>query len=97
MSSHDNLSKKNKKGYTLWRTEWMASAMGKKIFFAPSPNCITMSENAVCSFARATEVNGDEIAPPRVHGRQQTAQMFLQPAHEYYQHAVFLHLYGPNT
>ena len=53
-------------------------------FFLHSPTCIAMSEKLVARlFARATERNGDGIAPPRVvdHRTAQFAQMFLQPMH----------------
>jgi hypothetical protein len=42
-------------------------------------------------FARATEMNGDEIAPPRVTGKQQNrTNVPAANAHEYYRRAVFL-------
>ena len=57
--------------------------LGRKISFLHSPNCIAMSGKAGCLFARATEMIGDRIAPPRVVGHRtaQFAQMFLQPMH----------------
>ena len=71
-------------------------------FFLHSPNCIAMSGKLVVRlFARATEMNGDRIAPPRVVGQRtaQFAQIYVPTAnaHKYYRRAVFFHWHDPTT
>ena len=61
-----------------------------------------MSEKLVVRlFARATKMNGDRIAPPRVVGHRtaQFAQIYVPAAdaHKYYRRAVFFHWHDPTT
>ena len=62
----------------------MPPSLGEKTFFSIHLIALQRVKKLVVRlFARATEMNGDGIAPPRVAGHRtaQFAQMFLQPVH----------------